>query len=118
MGRDAGKDRQERRFRRQIEALSAAAPRVRAAIRSLLDGRLRRVRIPLALLLIALGFVGFLPVVGFWMIPLGLLILAVDIPALRPAVSAAIVRLRRWVRQALGPHGRLAWLGRKLGRHR
>jgi hypothetical protein len=52
------------------------------------------------------------------MIPLGLLILAVDIPALRPVVSAALVRLRRCLRKALGPKGRLSWLGRRLRRER
>jgi len=31
---------------------------------------------------------GFLPVLGFWMIPLGLLVLSVDLPA-----------VRRWRRQ-------------------
>ncbi|NRP18987.1 hypothetical protein LPJGGPFB_02239 [Ensifer adhaerens] len=34
-------------------------------------------------LLIFGGFLGFLPVLGFWMVPLGLLILSHDIPAVR-----------------------------------
>ena len=33
------------------------------------------IRIGLGILLIALGLLGFLPVLGFWMIPLGLLVL-------------------------------------------
>jgi hypothetical protein len=41
------------------------------------------IRLGLGILLIAGGLVGFLPVVGFWMIPLGLLVLSVDIPAVR-----------------------------------
>jgi len=41
------------------------------------------VRIGLGILLVAGGLVGFLPVVGFWMIPLGLLVLSVDIPIVR-----------------------------------
>ncbi|MDH3264436.1 MAG: tryptophan synthase subunit beta [Paracoccaceae bacterium] len=110
--------RQGRRLRRQFEAISRAAPAASAAVRSLLDGRLRRVRIPLAILLIVGGFAGFLPVLGFWMIPLGILLLAVDVPALRPAVSAGLVRLRRRARVALGPHGSLSWLGAWLGRGR
>jgi hypothetical protein len=40
-------------------------------------------RVGLGLLLVAGGLVGFLPVVGFWMIPLGLLVLSVDIPIVR-----------------------------------
>nr|WP_318272687.1 hypothetical protein [Paracoccus saliphilus] len=53
------------------------------------------VRVPLALLLLIGGMLSFLPVVGLWMIPLGLMVLAIDMPVLQPAVSAAMVRLRR-----------------------
>ena len=43
--------------------------------------RLRRpVRIAASLLLVTGGVLGFLPILGFWMIPLGLSILAVDYP--------------------------------------
>jgi len=38
------------------------------------------VRALLGLLLIFLGFLGFLPILGFWMIPLGIGVLATDIP--------------------------------------
>ena len=41
------------------------------------------VRSVLGLLFIALGLLGFLPVIGFWMIPLGIALLATDIPPLR-----------------------------------
>ncbi|MDT8427605.1 MAG: hypothetical protein RQ757_02435 [Pseudomonadales bacterium] len=37
----------------------------------------------LGVLLTMLGFLGFLPVLGFWMIPLGLALLATDLPPLR-----------------------------------
>ena len=37
----------------------------------------------LGLLLMLLGTLGFLPVLGFWMIPLGLALLATDIPPFR-----------------------------------
>lgn len=37
----------------------------------------------LGILLILAGMLGFLPVLGFWMIPLGVALLATDIPALR-----------------------------------
>ena len=45
----------------------------------------RPTRIGLGILLVACGFVGFLPVLGFWMIPLGLLVLSVDLPPVRRA---------------------------------
>ena len=44
----------------------------------------------LGLILIFLGFLGFLPVLGFWMIPLGLGLLATDIPP-----------FARWIRKQL-----------------
>jgi hypothetical protein len=43
----------------------------------------RWVRISLGTVLILGGVLGFLPILGFWMIPAGLLILSVDIPAIR-----------------------------------
>jgi hypothetical protein len=61
----------------------------------LLQDRMRLVRIPIAALMVIGGFFSFLPVLGLWMLPLGLMLLAVDIPALRPAVSAAFIRMRR-----------------------
>jgi len=45
----------------------------------------RPTRIGLGILLVAGGLVGFLPILGFWMIPLGLLVLSVDLPPIRRA---------------------------------
>lgn len=45
--------------------------------------RSRIVRIAIGVAMIAGGLLGFLPVVGFWMIPLGLLVLSVDLPMVR-----------------------------------
>ena len=39
-------------------------------------------RLPLGLLLIAGGVLGFLPVLGFWMIPLGAAVAAMDLSPL------------------------------------
>lgn len=61
------------------------------------------VRFPLALLLIAGGIFSFLPVLGIWMLPLGLLLLAVDLPILRGPISVLVIRGRlfakRWMRR-------------------
>lgn len=40
-------------------------------------------RIAIGVLLILFGFLGFLPVLGFWMVPLGLVVLSYDIPRVR-----------------------------------
>jgi hypothetical protein len=56
------------------------------------------IRFPVALILIAGGLFSFLPVLGIWMLPLGLLLLAVDLPILRGPISAFIIRARRKAR--------------------
>ena len=53
----------------------------------------RWMRVPLALLLIVGGVLGFLPVLGFWMVPLGLLLLAIDIAFMRPP----LIKLLDWI---------------------
>lgn len=57
----------------------------------------RWVRIPIGLLLCAGGVVGFLPILGFWMLIPGLLLLSVDMPFLRGPIRVAIVRTGRAV---------------------
>ena len=55
------------------------------------------VRIPLAILLIGGGIVGFLPVLGFWMVPLGLALIAQDVPFLRPPLARFLGWIeRKW----------------------
>jgi hypothetical protein len=77
------------------------AHKIRFGSRELHLPRSRGVRVGLGILLVAGGLVGFLPVVGFWMIPLGLFVLSVDISI-----------VRRWRRRlALWWHR-----GRKSGR--
>jgi hypothetical protein len=56
---------------------------------------MRIVRLPTALLLVFGGIFSFLPVLGIWMLPLGLMLLAVDVPLIRPTVSAGFIRARR-----------------------
>jgi hypothetical protein len=55
------------------------------------------VRLPLALLLMACGVFGFLPILGFWMLPLGLVLVAQDITPLRPPIARLIAWAeRKW----------------------
>ncbi len=55
------------------------------------------VRIPLGIVLILFGLVGFLPILGFWMIPLGLLVLAIDVPLVRPPLISVLDWVeRKW----------------------
>ncbi|MBP7001972.1 tryptophan synthase subunit beta [Amaricoccus sp.] len=87
--------KQEHRLRRQFRAVGRLAPGADGVTESLLHRRMRLLRAPLGVLLVLGGVFSFLPVLGIWMLPLGLLLLAVDFPFLRPRVSAAVIRSRR-----------------------
>ncbi|MAZ16462.1 MAG: hypothetical protein CL535_09060 [Ahrensia sp.] len=52
-------------------------------------------RIALGSALVIGGALGFLPVVGFWMLPLGLLVLAQDVPRIRRWRRNLVVRWER-----------------------
>ena len=62
-------------------------PRLAGIVDYLLQPSSRWVRIPAGLLLIVGGVLSFLPVLGIWMLPLGLALLAEDVPALRASRS-------------------------------
>ncbi|WP_209424391.1 tryptophan synthase subunit beta [Pararhodobacter sp. SW119] len=91
-------NRQDRRFQRQLASSARGYPRLQRLIERLTAPHLVLVRLPLAVLFTLGGLFWFLPLVGLWMLPIGLLLLAVDLPALRPRVSAAMIRLRQWLR--------------------
>lgn len=59
----------------------------------------RIARIVIGVLLIVLGLFGFLPVLGFWMIPLGLIVLSVDLRFVRRARRRLEIRWGRWRRR-------------------
>ncbi len=92
----------EHRLRRQVSALTRKAPGSERYVEPMMHGRLWMLRLPVALFLIVGSFLAILPFFGLWMLPLGLLLLAVDVPVLRPTVSGAMIRGRRrlgnWLR--------------------
>ena len=58
----------------------------------------RWVRIPVATLLIAGGIFSFLPVLGLWMLPLGLVLFAQDVPVLRKPIARMLGWFeRKWI---------------------
>jgi hypothetical protein len=73
-------------------------PKIRFAKRDFHLPQSKAVRIGIGILFVAFGLVGFLPIVGFWMIPVGLLVLSVDVPI-----------VRRWRRQLV------VWWHRRRG---
>jgi len=63
----------------------------------------RVVRLPLGLLCIVASFLWFLPVLGVWLLPLGLLLIAQDVPFLRRPIGRMTLylfdswkRIRKW----------------------
>ncbi|MCR4523037.1 MULTISPECIES: hypothetical protein [Bosea] len=66
-------------------------PRLAAGLRWLRHPESRLVRVPAGIALIAGGIFSFLPLLGAWMLPLGLLLLAADMPILqRPMARFAL----------------------------
>ena len=63
--------------------------------------RSRGARIAIGVVLVVCGIFGFLPVLGFWMIPLGLLVLSYEFAS-----------VRRWRRRFV-----VWWQRRRMGKH-
>ena len=58
----------------------------------------RYVRIPLAILLILGGIFSILPVLGLWMLPLGLVLFAQDVPFLQGPMARVLGWIeRKWI---------------------
>jgi hypothetical protein len=56
-------------------------------------------RVPIGILLVLGGFLGFLPVLGFWMVPVGVAVLSVDIPVVRRFRRNATVKIGIWLKK-------------------
>ena len=78
-------------------------PRMGDTVTYLLKPSSRWVRIPSGALLIVGGVLSFLPVLGVWMLPLGLALLAEDVPALRSSRSKVLDWVERKKPQWLDP---------------
>ena len=89
-------DKGQQTLDRAYEGLEEEAPdRVARAIRWLRDPKARWIRIPLGVLFIIGSMLWFLPVVGIEMLPLGLLLIAQDVPFLREPVGRFMIWLER-----------------------
>ncbi len=88
----------DERLQRQLNELEKRLPDFAGrTLRWLLKPSSRWVRIPVALLLIVGGFFSFLPILGLWMLPLGLILLVEDLPFLKGPTATALAWVeRRW----------------------
>jgi membrane-bound ClpP family serine protease len=86
------------RLQRQFDRIERRIPNFASRMLSWLRRpEARLIRIPLGLLLILGGIFSFLPVLGIWMLPLGLLLLALDFVFLQGPINSAVVRgTRKW----------------------
>jgi hypothetical protein len=89
---DGDVSQREYRLQRLTERLPVT---VRPAARWLRGPSARLVRLPAGLLLCVGGAFGALPVLGFWMLPAGAVLLAEDVPPLRRATD----RMLAWLEQ-------------------
>jgi hypothetical protein len=79
-------------FDRTLDRLEQRA-RLSGPIRWARDPAKRRHRLPLGILCLIGGLFWFLPVVGIWLLPIGLVLIAHDVPRLRHPVA----RLMCWI---------------------
>lgn len=74
----------QRKFDRLLSRLQARLPgRAARAMAWLISPSASLLRLPLAVLFIIGGIFSFLPVLGVWMLPLGIVLIAVDVPLVR-----------------------------------
>jgi hypothetical protein len=83
------------RLHRQFDRIGRAVPASTGFLAWIRKPSSRIVRIPLGILLILGGVFSFLPLLGVWMLPLGLFLLALDLPFLQGPLN----RLSFWVQR-------------------
>lgn len=96
-------NRDEQRLNHQLDRMEQALPRwLHHSLRWLREPKAAWVRIPAGILLVLGGIFSILPLLGLWMLPLGLILLAQDIPFLRRPIRRMLIWLeRRWIRWKL-----------------
>ena len=95
---------------RRLELLVRRLPRrVQAIVRWLRRPAARWIRLPAGLFLVVASLFSILPILGLWMLPLGLVLLAEDMPPVRRATD----RVLAWI-EYRRPH----WMGLSRASHR
>lgn len=97
-------DIDRRRLGRRFDRLQRQLPGFAGGtLQGLRTPAMRWVRIPMGTLLVIGGVFSFLPVLGIWMLPLGVMLLAHDVPPLRRPTNRMLIwgerRLTAWRRR-------------------
>lgn len=88
----------EARLHRQFDRIGRAVPASSGFLSWIRRPSSRLIRIPLGIVLILGGVFSFLPLLGVWMLPLGLFLIAIDLPFLQgPINSVSFWVQRKWV---------------------
>ena len=85
------------RLHRQFDRIGRAVPATSGFLDWVRKPSSRWVRIPLGIVLILGGVFSFLPILGVWMLPLGLFLIALDLPFLQgPLNRLSLWAQRKW----------------------
>ena len=87
--------KEEARLNRQFDRIGRAVPASSGFLAWIRRPGSLWVRIPLGILLILGGVFSFLPILGVWMLPLGVFLLALDLPFLQGPIN----RTSFWVQR-------------------
>ncbi|WP_423067667.1 hypothetical protein [Devosia sp. CN2-171] len=85
----------EARLHRQFDRIGRAVPASSGFLAWIRRPSSRLIRIPLGILLILGSIFSILPFLGIWMLPLGLFLIAIDLPFLQGPIN----RLSFWVQR-------------------
>lgn len=89
--------KEEARLNRQFDRIGRAVPATSGFLSWIRQPSSRLVRIPLGIVLIFGGVFSFLPILGVWMLPLGLFLIALDLPFLQgPLNRLSLWAQRKW----------------------
>jgi len=89
--------KEEARLHRQFDRIGRAVPAMSGFLTWIRQPSSRLVRIPVGILLILGGVLSFLPILGVWMLPLGLFLIALDLRFLQgPLNRASFWVQRKW----------------------
>jgi hypothetical protein len=81
---------------RRLDLLVRRLPqRLQRGVRWLRRPAARWVRIPAGLLLVVASLFSILPILGLWILPLGLVLLAEDVPPVRRATDRVLIWIER-----------------------
>jgi hypothetical protein len=76
----------------------AGQPKISVLGRDFSMPQSRGLRVAIGAMLIVFGLLGFLPILGFWMIPLGVLVLSYEFAVVRRFRRRSVVLWERWRR--------------------